>query len=94
MKEIRVLLLLVGFSSFRIIPFSSACSEYSLSATVGSNAGTDFLESLIRRSEIILEYQGYNGNDAVVAAIILTENGEPQGPNQPSTEVAAQQSYF
>jgi hypothetical protein len=39
------------------IPFPSLCNGSSVSATAGSTAGTDFLESRIGRSAIVPEFQ-------------------------------------
>jgi hypothetical protein len=39
------------------IPLPSSCNGFSVSATAGSTAGTDFLESHVGRSAIVPEFQ-------------------------------------
>jgi hypothetical protein len=51
------------------IPLQSLCNGSSVSATVESIAGSDFLESLVGRLAIVPAFQWHPGNDALLASI-------------------------
>jgi hypothetical protein len=51
----------------------SLCNGYSISATAGSSAGSNFLESYTGQSVTIPEYLEYPCNDALSAVISFSE---------------------
>jgi hypothetical protein len=48
------------------------CKASSVSATVGSTTGTDFLELQVGWSAMFPEYQGHPGNDPHIVVISLS----------------------
>jgi hypothetical protein len=85
----------LGITSLQSIPLPSLRNGSSVSATPGSTARTDFLESRVGRSAIVPEFQWHPGNDALLASISFSETRRNRkGANQASKEGGGPQPCF
>jgi hypothetical protein len=56
-----------------------------ISATVGSTAGTDFLKLCLGQYAVVPTFQGCFGNDSLIAVISFSETkGNHEGSNEAS----------
>jgi hypothetical protein len=97
-KSIRKYTLTFGITrccSLQSVPLPSLCNGFSVSATAGSTAVTDFLESRVGRSVIVPKFQWHPGNDALLASILFSEKRRNhKGQNQGSKEGGGPQPCF